>query len=80
MSQSVSKLPKSLVSNLPSRLCILLIFAFAVFFSVLAVQQHRTFQTNGLDLGNVVSHTLLKLLLRMRPFGLVRASAASHTT
>ncbi len=34
-------------------LCWLLILLFAVFFSVLAVQGHRTFQTNGLDLGNV---------------------------
>ncbi|MBI1876768.1 MAG: DUF2079 domain-containing protein, partial [Chloroflexi bacterium] len=41
------------VSRLPSIICLLLILAFALFFSVLAVQQHRTFQTNGLDLGNV---------------------------
>lgn len=32
---------------------ILLIVAFALFFGGLAVQQHRTFQTNGMDLGNV---------------------------
>ncbi len=32
---------------------ILLIVLFAGFFGALAVQQHRTFQTNGLDLGNV---------------------------
>jgi uncharacterized membrane protein len=37
----------------PSFFLILLIVAFAVFFSALAVQQHHTFQTNGLDLGNV---------------------------
>jgi uncharacterized membrane protein len=29
------------------------IIVFAVFFSALAVQHHRAFQTNGLDLGNV---------------------------
>ncbi len=40
-------------SFLPSIVCLLLILAFALFFSVLAVQQHRAFQTNGLDLGNV---------------------------
>ena len=34
-------------------LVILLIILFALFFSALAIQQHRTFQTNGLDLGNV---------------------------
>lgn len=39
--------------RLPSTLCLLFILTFALFFSVLAVQQHRTFQTNGLDLGNV---------------------------
>ncbi len=38
---------------LPTAYCLLLILAFAIFFSALAVQQHRTFQTNGLDLGNV---------------------------
>ena len=32
---------------------ILMIVLFAGFFGALAVQQHRTFQTNGLDLGNV---------------------------
>jgi uncharacterized membrane protein len=32
---------------------LLLIVCFALFFSALALQQHRTFQTNGLDLGNV---------------------------
>lgn len=36
-----------------STVCLLLILAFAIFFGALAVQQHRTFQTNGLDLGNV---------------------------
>lgn len=39
--------------RLPSTVCLLFILAFAFFFSALAVQQHRTFQTNGLDLGNV---------------------------
>jgi uncharacterized membrane protein len=39
--------------RLPSVICLLLIVLFAVFFSTLAVQQHRTFQTNGLDVGNV---------------------------
>ena len=34
-------------------LVMLLIILFALFFSALALQQHRTFQTNGLDLGNV---------------------------
>lgn len=41
------------VYRLLSAICLLLILAFAIFFSALAVQQHRTFQTNGLDLGNV---------------------------
>ncbi|MCB0182336.1 MAG: DUF2079 domain-containing protein, partial [Anaerolineae bacterium] len=31
----------------------LLIAVFAIFFSVLSIQQHRAFLTNGLDLGNV---------------------------
>jgi len=53
MNRSVEETTKSLISNLPSLLCILLIIAFAVLFSVMAVQQHGTFQTNGLDLGNV---------------------------
>ncbi len=43
----------STVYRLPSTVCLLLILAFAVFFGALAVQQHRAFQTNGLDLGNV---------------------------
>ncbi|MCB0175969.1 MAG: hypothetical protein KDJ97_36055, partial [Anaerolineae bacterium] len=30
----------------------LLIAVFAIFFSVLSIQQHRAFLTNGLDLGN----------------------------
>ncbi len=34
-------------------LCGILIAMFAIFFSALAVQQHRAFQTNALDLGNV---------------------------
>lgn len=38
---------------LPSTICLLLIIAFALFFGAVAVQQHRAFQTNGLDLGNV---------------------------
>ncbi|RPJ57737.1 MAG: DUF2079 domain-containing protein, partial [Dehalococcoidia bacterium] len=51
---SSSPPPSSRLSPPVSRLlCFLLIFAFAVFFSALAVQQHRAFQTNGLDLGNV---------------------------
>lgn len=37
----------------PALGCLLLILAFAIFFSLLAMQQHRAFQTNGLDLGNV---------------------------
>jgi uncharacterized membrane protein len=37
----------------PSYLNLLLILAFAIFFSLLAVQQHRAFETHGLDLGNV---------------------------
>jgi uncharacterized membrane protein len=45
--------PLSIVYRLPSTLCLLLILTFAIFFSALAVQQHRTFQTNDLDLGNV---------------------------
>ncbi|NJN99730.1 MAG: DUF2079 domain-containing protein, partial [Anaerolineales bacterium] len=49
-SQSSSSSP---VYGLPSIICWLLILAFALFFSALAVQQHRAFQTNGLDLGNV---------------------------
>ncbi len=36
-----------------SILCWTLIATFAIFFSLLAIQQHRTFQTNALDLGNV---------------------------
>jgi len=32
---------------------IMLIAVFAIFFSVLSIQQHRAFLTNGLDLGNV---------------------------
>ncbi|GIK40582.1 MAG: hypothetical protein BroJett011_44150 [Chloroflexota bacterium] len=49
------KFPPSLstVYRLLSTVCLLLILAFAFFFSALAVQQHHTFQTNGLDLGNV---------------------------
>ncbi len=38
---------------IPLLVCLLLIILFAIFFSTLAVQQHRVFQTNGLDLGNV---------------------------
>ncbi|MBN1218735.1 MAG: DUF2079 domain-containing protein [Anaerolineae bacterium] len=45
--------PPSTVYRLPGFLCLLLILTFAVFFSALAIQQHHTFQTNGLDLGNV---------------------------
>ncbi len=37
----------------PAVLVLLLIIIFALFFSALAVRQHHTFQTNGLDLGNV---------------------------
>ena len=33
--------------------CIILIVAFGFFFSALAVQQHRTYLTHGLDIGNV---------------------------
>ena len=40
-------------SALPTLLCWLLILTFALFFSLLSLQQHATFQTNGLDLGNV---------------------------
>jgi uncharacterized membrane protein len=39
--------------RLPSILCLIFVAAFAIFFSALAIQQHHTFQTNGLDLGNV---------------------------
>jgi uncharacterized membrane protein len=46
-------LSPSTVYGLLSTVCLLLILAFTIFFSALAVQQHRTFQTNGLDLGNV---------------------------
>ncbi len=45
--------PISQSPPLPSLLCWLLILTFALFFSLLALQQHYTFQTNGLDLGNV---------------------------
>jgi uncharacterized membrane protein len=33
--------------------CLALILAFGLFFGTLAVQQHRTYLTHGLDLGNV---------------------------
>ncbi len=46
------RLPSS-VNRLPGLVCWLLIITFAVYFSALAVQQHRAFQTNGLDVGNV---------------------------
>lgn len=44
---------RSRSDRLPELACWLLILAFAVFFGALALQQHRTFQTNALDLGNV---------------------------
>ncbi len=43
----------SLIPNPYSLLLITLILIFAIFFSLLAVQQHNTYLTNGLDLGNV---------------------------
>lgn len=49
---SLLRTPYSLLPT-PRFACLLLVLAFAIFFSALAVQQHRTFQTNGLDLGNV---------------------------
>ncbi len=49
----ISPSSPSAVCRLPSAVCLLLILAFAVFFGALAGQQHRAFQTNGLDLGNV---------------------------
>ncbi|MBN1992330.1 MAG: DUF2079 domain-containing protein [Anaerolineae bacterium] len=49
---SSPRLPSTIYS-LPNLLCLLLILTFAAFFSALAAQQHHTFQTNGLDLGNV---------------------------
>jgi uncharacterized membrane protein len=51
--QPPSPTPPLPLPRLPSILCLQLIIIFAIFFCVLAVQQHRTFQTNGLDLGNV---------------------------
>lgn len=45
--------PGKLRINPSSFILILFISAFALFFSLMAVQQHHTFQTNGLDLGNV---------------------------
>ncbi|MDM8521362.1 DUF2079 domain-containing protein [Anaerolineales bacterium HSG6] len=41
------------MKHLPHLLLAVLIASFALFFSTLALQQHATFQTNGLDLGNV---------------------------
>lgn len=38
---------------IPYLILFILILAFALFFSTLAVQQHQAFLTNGLDLGNV---------------------------
>ena len=46
----------STVKNLavrPTTGLLLIIVLFAVFFGVLAVQQHRTFLTHALDIGNV---------------------------
>jgi uncharacterized membrane protein len=37
----------------PYSLLFLLILSFALFFGALAIAQHRAFETNGLDLGNV---------------------------
>ncbi len=44
---------KSPLLPAPYFLLLLLIIAFALFFSLPAVQQHRAFLTNGLDIGNV---------------------------
>ncbi len=40
-------------ANISPLLLTCLILAFAIFFSALAVQQHRAYLTNGLDIGNV---------------------------
>ena len=37
----------------PASLLLILILLFALYFGALAVQQHRTYLTNGLDVGNV---------------------------
>ena len=37
----------------PGTLVVLMMAAFALFFGLLAMEQHRAFLTNGLDLGNV---------------------------
>ncbi|MCB0197712.1 MAG: DUF2079 domain-containing protein, partial [Anaerolineae bacterium] len=48
-----SSLRSLLAIHSPSIILVGIIIAFALFFSALAIQQHRAFLTNGLDLGNV---------------------------
>ncbi|MEM7347669.1 MAG: hypothetical protein AAF485_25830, partial [Chloroflexota bacterium] len=40
-------------NHLPLWLCWLIILTFALFFSYLSLQQHWSYQTHGLDVGNV---------------------------
>ncbi|MCB0209689.1 MAG: DUF2079 domain-containing protein, partial [Anaerolineae bacterium] len=48
-----SPLRSLFIGHASSIILVIFITAFALFFSALAIQQHRAFLTNGLDLGNV---------------------------